>query len=394
MLCTVEEALEEIGKGRIVVVVDDEDRENEGDLVMAAEKITPKAINFMSKHGRGIICVPITRERASELKLEQMSSENTDPNGTAFTVSVDSINTSTGVSAFDRATTILTITDSETIPAQLRRPGHVFPLQAQEGGVLKRAGHTEAVVDLCRTAGLKPIGVICEILNEDGTMARLPQLKEIARQHELKIVSIAQLIQYRLQKEKLVHRCAESKLPTEFGEFQVIAYKSNLDNAEHVALVKGEWEENESVLVRVHSQCLTGDVFSSQRCDCGTQLRKAMELISREKGVLLYLQQEGRGIGLANKIRAYKLQEQGLDTIQANEALGFKADLRDYGIGAQILRDLGVTKMKLLTNNPRKIAGITGYGLEVVENVPLKVNANKHNEHYLKTKRDKMGHML
>ncbi len=394
MLCSIEEAVEEIKKGGIIIVVDDEARENEGDFVMAAEKITPEAVNFMSKHGRGLICIPLTRERTVELQLDQMMQENTELNSTAFTVSVDSINTGSGISTFDRATTILELVDSETTPEQLRKPGHVFPLRAENGGVLKRAGHTEAAVDLCKIAGLKPAGVICEVLNEDGTMARLPQLEKIAETHALKIVSIEQLIQYKLEKEKLVHRCAEAVLPTNYGDFNLIVFKSNIDKAEHVALVKGEWQEDEPILVRVHSQCLTGDVFSSKRCDCGEQLQIAMEKISSEKGVLLYLRQEGRGIGLANKIRAYKLQEKGFDTIEANQMLGFKDDLRDYGIGAQILRDLGVRKMKLLTNNPRKITGIRGYGLEVVETIQLKTKPNKHNESYLETKREKMGHLL
>ncbi len=394
MFSSIEDAINEIKTGKLVLVVDDEDRENEGDLVMAAEKTTPEAINFMATHGKGLICVPLTQQRTRELNLEQMSSENSDSHETAFTVSVDSVNTTTGISAFDRTTTILSLVDQSTKPRELRRPGHVFPLRAEKGGVLKRAGHTEAAVDLCKLAGLKPAGVICEVLNENGTMARLPDLEKFAVLHGLKMVSIAQLIDYRLQNEKLVERAASATLPTSYGEFTMYVYRNSIDNSEHVALVKGEWEESEPVLVRVHSSCVTGDIFSSNRCDCGPQLHAAMEAIGKEKGVVLYLQQEGRGIGLTNKINAYDLQERGLDTVEANEVLGFKPDLRNYGIGAQILRDLGIKKMKLLTNNPRKIAGIKGYGLEVVEHVPLKVESNKHNSDYLKTKKEKMGHLL
>lgn len=394
MLSSIEEAVDEIKKGKMVLVVDDEDRENEGDLVMAAEKITPQAVNFMALHGRGLICVPLTQQRAQELNLEQMAKENTDAKETAFTISVDSINTTTGISTFDRTTTILALVDNVTKPRELRRPGHVFPLRCENGGVLKRAGHTEAAVDLAKLAGLKPAGVICEVLNEDGTMARLADLEKFAVKHNLKIISISQLIDYRLREEKLVERAASATLPTKYGEFTIYVYRSSIDNSEHVALVKGEWEEDEPVLVRVHSSCLTGDVLSSCRCDCGPQLHAAMEVIGKEKGVLLYLQQEGRGIGLTSKIISYNLQERGLDTVEANEALGFKPDLRNYGIGAQMLLDLGVKKMKLLTNNPRKIAGIRGYGLEVTEHVALKTEANKHNEGYLETKKKKMGHLL
>ncbi len=394
MFCAIEEAIADIKAGKMVVVVDDEDRENEGDLVMAAEKVTPEAVNFMALHARGIICVPLTKQRAVELKLGQMASDNTDPNGTAFTISVDSINTGSGVSAFDRSTTILSIVDNETKPSQLRRPGHVFPLQAKDGGVLKRTGHTEAATDLCKLAGLKPIGVISEILNEDGTMARLPELKKFAEQHKIKITSIAQLIEYRLKNETLVEKVGTATLPTLFGEFNLFVYRSVIDNSEHIALVKGEWEENEPILVRVHSACLTGDSLGSLRCDCGPQLQEALKQIANEKGVVLYLNQEGRGIGLTSKIIAYNLQDRGLDTVEANEALGLKPDLRDYGIGAQILCDLGVKKMKLLTNNPRKISGIAGYGLEVTQTIPLKINANKHNTDYLQTKKNKMGHLL
>ncbi len=394
MFCTVEEAIEEIKRGKIIIVVDDEDRENEGDLIMAAEKVTPEAINFMATHGRGLICAPLACERVEELALEAMATDNTSAEKTAFTVSVDGPGTTTGISAFDRASTILSLIDSETQSSQLHKPGHVFPLRAEKGGVLKRAGHTEAAVDLASMAGLRPAGVICEVLNENGTMARLLELEKFAALHGLKMISIAQLIQHRLNKEKLVHRCSEATLPTEFGDFKIMVYKNSVDNAEHVALVKGEWDEDEAVIVRVHSECLTGDTLSSLRCDCGEQLQTALARIGKEKGVLLYLRQEGRGIGLANKIKAYKLQEMGMDTAQANQALGFAPDLRDYGIGAQILRDIGVRKMRLLTNNPRKISGIEGYGLEVVETVALKTNSNPHNEKYLETKRDKMGHLL
>ncbi len=394
MFCSVEQAIEDIKNGKMVVVADDEERENEGDLVMAAEKVTPQAINFMSQHGRGLICAPLSQQRAGELELRQMADKNTDANRTAFTTSVDSINTGTGISAFDRATTVLSLVDSEAKPQDLRRPGHVFPIAAQKGGVLKRAGHTEAAVDLAQLAGLKPVGVICEVLNSDGTMARLPDLEKFAEKHGLKTLSIAQLIKYRHQREKLVQRVAAATLPTQFGKFELFVYHNSVDNAEHVALVNGEWEEDEAIPVRIHSSCLTGDALSSQRCDCRQQLREAMKIIGRQKGVLLYLQQEGRGIGLTSKIIAYNLQERGLDTVEANEALGYAPDLRDYGIGAQILRDLGVKKMKLLTNNPRKISGITGYGLEVVEKVPIKTEKNAFNTDYLQTKKDKLGHLL
>ncbi|MBI4406298.1 bifunctional 3,4-dihydroxy-2-butanone-4-phosphate synthase/GTP cyclohydrolase II [Candidatus Micrarchaeota archaeon] len=394
MFCSVEQAIQEIKNGKMVIVVDDEERENEGDLVMAAEKVTPQAINFMSQHGRGLICAPVSKQIAHELELGQMVDKNTDLNRTAFTTSVDSINTTTGISAFDRATTILALVDSETKPHDLRRPGHVFPITGQKGGVLKRAGHTEAALDLAQLAGLKQAGVICEVLNQDGTMARLPELKQFGEKHGLNLLSIAQLISYRYQREKLVQRVAASTLPTRFGTFELFVYHNSIDSSEHVALVNGEWEENEAVLVRVHSSCLTGDALESRRCDCGAQLRQAMEVIARQKGILLYLQQEGRGIGLTSKIIAYNLQERGLDTVEANEVLGYKPDLRDYGIGAQILRDLGVKKMKLLTNNPSKISGIKGYGLEVVENIGIKTGENEHNEGYLKTKKDNMGHLL
>jgi 3,4-dihydroxy 2-butanone 4-phosphate synthase/GTP cyclohydrolase II len=394
----VEAAIEDIRQGRMVIVADDEDRENEGDLVCAAEAITPEIINFMATHGRGLICVGLTRERADQLQLPLMTEHNTDPEGTAFTVSVDGhrkLGVSTGISAQDRAKTVQILIDPESGPDDLRRPGHIFPLRAKPGGVLRRVGHTEASVDLARLAGLAPAGVICEILNEDGTMARRPQLTKIAEEHGLTYVTLAQLVSYRLHRERLVERVAEARLPTPWGDFTIIGYRSPIDTREHVALVMGEFDRDEETLVRMHSECLTGDVFGSQRCDCGEQLHCALRQIAEAgKGAVVYLKQEGRGIGLHNKLKAYELQDQGMDTVEANERLGFKPDLRDYGIGAQILLDLGIRKIRLLTNNPRKIIGIDGYDLEVVGREPVQVSPGEHNEQYLETKRTKLGHLL
>ncbi|HYQ48442.1 MAG TPA: bifunctional 3,4-dihydroxy-2-butanone-4-phosphate synthase/GTP cyclohydrolase II [Thermodesulfovibrionales bacterium] len=393
---TIDEAIEDMAKGRMVILVDDEDRENEGDLCMAAEKITPEAINFMAKYGRGLICLSLTPERVEELKLPMMSEDNTSSFGTAFTVSIEARKgVTTGISAADRAVTILTAVNPKSTHEDLARPGHVFPLRAKPGGVLQRAGQTEGSVDLARLAGLNPSGVICEIMNEDGTMSRVPELMEFARHHNLKIVTIKDLIKYRTRIERFVHRASTTKLPTDFGEFTVIAYSNDMDTNVHLALVKGEIRKDDAVLVRVHSECLTGDVFGSKRCDCGEQLNTAMDMINREgQGVILYMRQEGRGIGLVNKLRAYELQDKGLDTVEANLKLGFKPDLRDYGIGAQILVDLGVRKMRLMTNNPKKIVGLEGYGLKVVERVPMEVNPHERNLIYLKTKKKKLGHML
>ncbi len=395
-LSTVPEAIEDIKQGRFVIVVDDEDRENEGDLVLAAEHVTPEAINFMARFGRGLICMPIIGQRLDELQIPMMVHENTSGFGTAFTISVEAKHkVTTGISAHDRAATVRAILDPATRPEDLARPGHMFPLRAAEGGVLKRTGQTEASVDLARLAGLYPAGVICEILNDDGTMARLPQLEVMAQKFGLKIVSVAELIRYRRRHEKLVQRVAEANLPTRFGEFRAIAYKSVTDADEHVALVMGDILNGEPVLVRVHSECLTGDVFGSLRCDCGEQMAVAMQNIAREgRGVLLYMRQEGRGIGFHNKIKAYALQDKGLDTVEANIHLGFEADLRDYGIGAQILADLGLHCIRLLTNNPKKVIGLEGYGLEVTAAVPIICNPNPHNRRYLETKQKKMGHLL
>ena len=406
----IEQALEEIRQGKLIIVADDEDRENEGDLVCAASLVTPATVNFMTQFGRGLICVALTQPRATALGLPLMTDENSDPQGTAFTISVDAhrrFGVTTGISAHDRAKTIEVLVDPETEPADLRRPGHIFPLKARPGGVLRRVGQTEAAVDLARMAGLPPVGVICEILNPDGTMARRPQLELYAQEHGLRFITVAQLVSYRLAKERLVTRVAEANLPTEFGPFRIIAYQSAIDDREHVALVKGDVggdveegvegdvEGDQDVLVRMHSECLTGDVFGSLRCDCGWQLRAALKQISEKgRGVIVYLKQEGRGIGLHNKIRAYELQDQGHDTVEANQALGFKPDLRDYGIGAQILLDLGLRKICLLTNNPRKIVGLEGYNLEITGREPLRVGHGEHNQGYLDTKRSKLGHLL
>jgi 3,4-dihydroxy 2-butanone 4-phosphate synthase/GTP cyclohydrolase II len=392
----IEEAVEAFRDGRMIIVVDDEDRENEGDLTVAAEKVTPGVINFMAKYGRGQICLSMTGERLEELDLPLAVSDNTTQFGTAFCVPIDAkYHVTTGISAADRAATILTAVDPKTKPSDLVRPGHVSPLRARAGGVLVRAGQTEAAVDLARIAGLYPAGVICEIMNEDGTMSRVPELTRFARRHKLLMITVADLIRYRMRTEALVRRVATARLPTDHGEFRVTAFESGLDKETHVALVKGEIGNGENVLVRVHSRCLTGDVFHSARCDCGAQLDAAMTRIEKEgRGILLYLNQEGRGIGLANKIRAYELQEQGLDTVEANERLGFKPDQRDYGIGVQILKDLGVRSMRLLSNNPRKLVGLEGYGLSVAEWLPLEIAPSEHSARYLRTKRDKLGHKL
>lgn len=392
---SIEEALEDLQQGKVIIVCDDEDRENEGDFVALAEKATPAVVNFMATHGRGLICVPVQEELAEKLDLAPMVNHNTDSHGTAFTVSIDHKSTTTGISAFERSTTILELLSPTSKAGDFKRPGHIFPLVAKKGGVLRRAGHTEAAVDLALMSGSYPAGVICEIMNEDGSMARVPELRKIADKFDLKMITIKDMIQYRNRKDKLVQREVEIKLPTEFGDFRAVGYSNVVDGKEHVALVKGDIDPASPTLVRVHSECLTGDVFGSNRCDCGPQLHAALAQIEKEgNGVLLYMRQEGRGIGLLNKMRAYKLQEEGYDTVEANEKLGFGADLRDYGIGAQILRDLGVSQMKLLTNNPRKIAGLKGYELEVVDRVPLQMPTKEANESYLKTKHSKLGHML
>ena len=392
----IDEIIEEIRKGRMIIVTDDEDRENEGDLVMAASKVTPQAVNFMAHHGRGLICVPITEERATKLGLQRMVAHNRELHATDFTVSVDAaVGTTTGISARDRAATIKVLSNPLSAPGDLNQPGHIFPLQAAQGGVLRRAGHTEASVDLARLAGLDPSGVICEILNEDGSMARLPDLLKCKKKHGLKICSIRDLIAYRRTSEKLVQREQEIDMPTDFGNFRLYLYRSEIDNHHHLALVKGIIDPTKPALVRVHSECLTGDVFGSRRCDCGSQLHSAMKQIAESgHGVLVYMRQEGRGIGLAAKMHAYKLQEEGMDTVQANEHLGYPPDLRDYGTGAQILADLGIRKIRLLTNNPRKVVGLEGYGMEIVERLPIRSEANQHNARYLSTKKKKLGHLL
>ena len=396
-LCSLEEGLEELKAGRFLIVVDDENRENEGDLVMPAEMVTPEAVNFVVTHARGLLCMPIIGERLDELQMPLMISANgSEKNQTAFTVSVDyNVNTTTGISAGDRAATILAMLDPAAKPEEFTRPGHLFPLRYHPGGVLARAGHTEAAVDLCEMVGMYPAGIVCEIMAEDGSMSRLPELERFADEHGLKILSIAQIIAQRRRTERLIERVAEARLPTHYGPFQAIAYKSHVDTGEHIALTIGEWTEDEPVLVRIHSECLTGDVFGSMRCDCGEQIDLALQQISQEgNGIFLYMRQEGRGIGLHNKIKAYSLQDQGLDTVEANETLGFEPDLRHYGVGAQILRDLGVRKLNLLTNNPKKVVGLSGFDLEIVDRIPVEAEVTDENRTYMKTKKARMGHIL
>jgi 3,4-dihydroxy 2-butanone 4-phosphate synthase / GTP cyclohydrolase II len=397
MLSSIESAIEDIKQGKLVIVVDDEDRENEGDFITAARNVTPETINFMSKYGRGLICAPLVEDRCDELGLELMVNNNTALHETPFTVSVDLLGhgSTTGISAHDRARTVQALIDPATRPEDLGRPGHIFPLRAKRGGVLRRAGHTEATIDLARLAGYEPAGVLVEIMNEDGSMARMPELGEIATRHELKIISIKDLIEFRLKTDSLIEEIVRVDMPTRYGHFKLIAFKEKGTNNEHLALIKGEWKPDEPVLVRVHSSCFTGDILGSFRCDCGEQLHEAMRMGEAEgQGVILYMNQEGRGIGLVNKLRAYKLQEEGMDTVEANLHLGFPTDKRDYGVGAQILRYLGITKLRLISNNPRKRAGLLGYGLEIVESVPVEVRPNPHNERYLETKRDKLGHEI
>ncbi|MEO6069644.1 MAG: bifunctional 3,4-dihydroxy-2-butanone-4-phosphate synthase/GTP cyclohydrolase II [Chitinophagaceae bacterium] len=397
MLDTIESAIEDLKNGKMVIVVDDEDRENEGDFITASRNATPEVINFMSKHGRGLICVPMLEERCSELGLELMVNNNTALHETAFTVSVDLLGhgCTTGISAQDRSRTIKALIDPATKPEDLGRPGHIFPLRAKKGGVLRRAGHTEATIDLARLAGFEPSGVLVEIMNEDGTMARLPELKEIAKKFDFKIISIKDLIEYRLKRDSLIEEVVRVDMPTKWGHFKLIAFQEKNSANEHLALIKGEWKEGEPILVRVHSSCFTGDILGSLRCDCGEQLHHAMQMVQEEgRGAILYMNQEGRGIGLLNKLKAYHLQEQGMDTVEANLHLGFQMDQRDYGVGAQILRHLNIQKLRLISNNPKKRVGLLGYGLEIVENVPLEVTPNIHNEKYLETKRDKMGHEI
>jgi 3,4-dihydroxy 2-butanone 4-phosphate synthase / GTP cyclohydrolase II len=397
MLDSIESAIDDIKQGKLVIVVDDEDRENEGDFITAANNVTPEVINFMSMHGRGLICAPLTEERCNELQLQPMVSNNTSLHETAFTVSIDLLGhgCSTGISAHDRAKTVQALVNPSTKPEDLGRPGHIFPLRAKKGGVLRRSGHTEATIDMARLAGFEPAGVLVEIMNEDGSMARLPQLREIAKKFNLKLISIKDLIEYRLRQETLIKEEVRVQLPTKYGVFELVAFEQRNTGEVHMALKKGEWKKDEPVLVRVHSSCMTGDILGSLRCDCGDQLNQAMKMIEAEgKGLVLYMNQEGRGIGLINKLKAYKLQENGMDTVEANLELGFDMDERDYGVGAQILRHMGIGKMKLMSNNPRKRAGLLGYGLEVVENVPIEIQSNPHNEKYLTTKRDKLGHEI